>query len=530
MMLEELRRASDGRATGNGYRGAAPKRLCDLVDERATRDGARVALIEGSRRTSYAGLAEASRQAAAFLAAQQVRAGDRVLIVAENGIDAVVLLLAVQSLGAWPAVVSARLSAREIEPIRAACAGRLVVFVTGNSVAAEAHARLCSARAYDEAFGRGAIGLFDASAEAEPLPVDPGNGVGLLLFTSGTTGRPKAVMIAHRAMLAAGASMVRSRDLTAEDVIYGGAPVSHVMGGSTLLAAVFTTGACLRLMAGFSADELAGWISRGELTFLMAVPALHAKLVDHIAAARIDVSRHRLRCLVTGGAPLDAALARRIEATFGMPLGNAYGMTECAPILRVPPDVRAAGASVGFPESGIEVRLVANENDVEDGAVGEIWVRGPMLMLGYYRDPEATEAVMRPGGWFCTGDLARRLEGGDYAIVGRCKDLIIRSGFNVYPGEVEAAILEHPAVARCAVVGRAASDGDEEVIAFVELARCSQPNPQGILEAAGRRLAGYKRPSRIVVLEELPLVASGKVARARLRELATGLDAVEQRK
>lgn len=528
MIIDEPRSESDDRAIGNARSGAAAQRLCDLVDQRAMRDGAHVALIEGARHASYAELASSCGKAASCLAAHGVRAGDRVLIVAENGIDAVVLLLAVQSLGAWPAVVGARLPEREIAQTRTTCAARLVVFVTGNSAASEAHARSHSATAYDEPFGRGAIACFDASAEPEPPAADPGDGVGLLLFTSGTTGRPKAVMIAHRAMLAAGATMVRSRALTAEDVLYGGAPLSHVMGGSALLAAVFTAGACLRFMAGFAADELARWISRGELTFLMAVPALHAKLVDHIEAARMDVSRHRLRCLMTGGASLDAALARRVEATFGLALGNAYGMTECAPILRVPPGVRATDGSVGFPETGIEVRLVANDRDVEDGAVGEIWVRGSMLMLGYYRDREATEAAMRPGGWFCTGDLGRRLEGGDYAIVGRCKDLIIRSGFNVYPGEVEAAILEHPAVARCAVVGRPASDGDEEVIAFVELVPGRPANPQEILEAAGRGLAGYKRPSRIVVLAELPLGATGKIAKTRLREIATGLDGVEQ--
>ena len=174
-----------------------------------------------------------------------------------------------------------------------------------------------------------------------------------------------------------------------------------------------------------------------------------------------------------------------------------------------------------MPIPGVELRIVDNHgNDVPPGEAGEIWIRGPNVMKGYYRDPAATAQVMRPGGWLATGDIGRReAEGGALFIEGRLKELIIRSGFNVFPAEVEAVLNAHPAVSQSAVVGREV-EGNEEVVAFVELKPGAGVTPAELVEFAGRALAPYKRPADVIVLPSLPAAASGKILKARLRAFA----------
>ncbi|HUP98363.1 MAG TPA: AMP-binding protein, partial [Usitatibacter sp.] len=179
--------------------------------------------------------------------------------------------------------------------------------------------------------------------------------------------------------------------------------------------------------------------------------------------------------------------------------------------------------SVGPALPGVELRIVDGAGrDLPDGDVGELWARGPNVMKGYYRDPGATAATMRPGGWLATGDLARREPGGACFIEGRVKELIIRSGFNVFPVEVEAVLNAHPAVSQSAVVGRPVA-GDEEVVAFVELASGRQASVEALLAHCAAALAPYKRPSRLVVMTALPAAASGKVLKGKLAQMAREL-------
>lgn len=491
----------------------------------AVRDGGRIALIEGERSITYSDLANASENAGALLRARGVRAGDRVLIVAENGICAVVFLVAAQRLDAWPAMANARMPAEEIERMRVAADARLVVFVTANSHAATAHAAYGASEFVDsECLGRIGLGFFQEQARAEPVHVAGDKQVGLLLFTSGTTGRAKPVMISHRAMINAGYSLAQTRQLCGDDIFYGGSPISHVLGASAILTSVFYAGAALRLIARVDMADLVRSIATGGITFLMAVPTVYAKMLETATSIGIDLSRHRLRCLMAGGSPLDPKLSARVSEFLGLPMGNGYAMTECAPIARTPLGATACDGSVGYPEAGCEIRLVVGDRDAPAGEPGEIWVRGPSLMMGYYRDAESTAAVMRPGGWFATGDLGRQLPNGEYSVVGRSKDVIIRSGFNVYPAEVENALLGNAAIAQCAVVGRKTSYGDEEPVAFVTLLSRHGIEPSGILDEVSSRLVAYKRPARIIILPELPLGPTGKIARSRLAEMAAALD------
>ena len=230
-----------------------------------------------------------------------------------------------------------------------------------------------------------------------------------------------------------------------------------------------------------------------------------------------QLDRGSLRLIAVAGAPLDPTLKAMIEREFGQPLLNAYGITECAPgISGVRAEAPRKDTSVGTILPGIEVRLVdPGGAPVANGEVGELHVRGPNVMRGYYRAPEATAAAIDKEGWFSTGDLAR-FEGDALFIAGRTKELIIRSGFNVYPAEVEAVLNAHPAVVQSAVIGRAV-DANEEVVAYVQLLPGANATARELMEHAARLLTAYKRPSEIVILDALPTSSTGKILKHRLK-------------
>jgi acyl-CoA synthetase (AMP-forming)/AMP-acid ligase II len=281
-------------------------------------------------------------------------------------------------------------------------------------------------------------------------------------------------------------------------------------------------GATLFLQARFNPASMAECVATRGITVCQGVPAMYAKLLEHLKTRGAQkLSAPSLRFIYAGGSPLGAALQREVESAFGLTLHNGYGLTEASPtITQTRHDEKRDDCSVGRALPGVEVRIVDREGkDVAPGEVGELWARGPNVMKGYYRDPAATAATLRPGGWLATGDLARQTPDGACFIEGRLKELIIRSGFNVFPAEVEAVLNSHPEVTQSAVVGRCAG-GDEEVVAFVELVPGARATPAALLEFASAGLAPYKRPAEIVVLASLPAAPSGKVLKARLAALA----------
>ncbi|MDQ2989397.1 MAG: fatty acid--CoA ligase family protein, partial [Pseudomonadota bacterium] len=251
---------------------------------------------------------------------------------------------------------------------------------------------------------------------------------------------------------------------------------------------------------------------------MQGVPAMYARLLELSAA---PVKSH-LRFIYAGGSPLDPVLKQQVEQLLGMPLHNGYGMTESSPtISQTRLEAPRADTSVGTVIPGVEVRIVdAGGTDVAPGDAGELWVRGPNVMKGYYREPALTAATMREGGWLNTGDMARQDPDGALFIVGRTKELIIRSGFNVYPLEVETALNAHPGVTQSAVVGRAVAGGNEEVVAFVEPDPQHPPSVQELRDYLAARLSPYKCPSEIVIMTALPAAATGKILKGQLKTLA----------
>ncbi|MGH9351239.1 MAG: class I adenylate-forming enzyme family protein, partial [Terriglobia bacterium] len=258
-------------------------------------------------------------------------------------------------------------------------------------------------------------------------------------------------------------------------------------------------------------------------TVLLGTPAMFALLVEYAGLKGFaSMEFPQLRIISSAGAPLHAALKSAVERFFGRALQNAYGMTECSPnIAQTRIESPRSDTSAGPVFPGVEIKLIGpDRKPAAEGEAGELWVRGPNVMKGYYRAHEETAAAIDAEGWFNTRDLAR-LENGNLFITGRSKDLIIRFGFNVYPAEVEAVLGAHPAVARSAVIGRPVKgvEGDEEVIAFVQPLPGSPLTAPELAEHAARHLAPYKRPSRISVIPAMPLTPNGKVAKDELAKM-----------
>jgi len=307
----------------------------------------------------------------------------------------------------------------------------------------------------------------------------------------------------------------------AGDVAYGVLPMSHVFGLASVLVGTLYGGACLHVAPRFAPAQVLADLKAG-LTMWNGVPAMFAKFLEHIRLSGAKVEAPALRFLSAGGSPLDPAIKAETEALFGRVLNNGYGLTESAPtICQTRLDAPRGDCSVGHALPGVEARIVGPDGqDMPDGQVGELWSRGPGTMKGYYRAPGMTDEVIDAEGWLNTGDFARRDPDGALFIVGRAKELIIRSGFNVYPAEVEAVFNAHPLVTHSAVVGRPAADGNEEVVAFVQVAPGTELAATELEEWAATRLAPYKRPGEVVVVGHLPAGATGKILKNRLAEAA----------
>jgi acyl-CoA synthetase (AMP-forming)/AMP-acid ligase II len=302
--------------------------------------------------------------------------------------------------------------------------------------------------------------------------------------------------------------------------------MSHIVGFSILLVATLMSGATAQLVPRYDPAALAKAIADDGVTILSGVPATYQRLLEFKAANHIPrLKRGRLRHMLVAGAPLDLTLKERVEEEFRQPLLNNYGTTECSPGLAgVRSHSPRSDASVGPFLPGIEHRLIDRHGrPVPAGEVGELHVRGPNLMLGYYRAPNLTAKAIDADWWFNTGDLAR-LDGDHLFIAGRSKELIIRSGFNVYPPEVEAVLNSHPQVVQSAVIGRAVP-GNEEVVAFAQLLPGATVSAQELMDYAARQLTSYKRPREIILLKALPAASTGKVLKHQLWEAAAAANA-----
>jgi long-chain acyl-CoA synthetase len=501
----------------------SPLRISDLLTPWVQRSPDHLALVEASGSWTYRQLASEIEQTKTWLTESCVRPGDRVVIVGENCRAFVAIFLAVTDLDAWPVLVNAKLSEREIDEIIQHCGARRVLYTIEVSPQAAEHAQRHGARS-ESIGGLGSIGLGPLYEESEPEIVDPdlSNRIAALIYTSGTTGLPKGVMLTHRNLLFMAKVSVGIRSLTMQDRLLGVLPMSHAVGLSVVLLGSLKSGATLCLSSRFDAMTVRSILEKHRITIALGVPAMFIQFLDYAKLRNLKtISFPHLRIISSSGAPLHPTTKFAVETLFGLTLHNGYGVTECSPTIATARlEDPCKDTSVGRVLPGIEVKFVRpDQKSVPEGEVGELWVRGPNVMKGYYRAPRETAAAIDSEGWFNTRDLAR-MDNGHLFIVGRTKELIVRFGFNVYPAEVEAVLNSHPKVARSAVIGRTVK-GDEEVVAFIQPLPDASLTAAEIAEFVSTKLALYKRPSEIVFVDSMPLTLTGKVRKEELTRLAS---------
>lgn len=501
-----------------------PARLSTRVLENAQLLAGQPAIVDGNVRWNYAELGQEIQSACGWLKALGFRPGDRMMTVSENCRALVVLLLAASELDVWVAIVNSRLSAQEVDLIQSNCLPRRVFYTCDASPEACQHAARSAADHYQHPqLGDLAISpLYDS--EPERVYASGAEQVAAMIYTSGTTGIPKGVMLTHRGILYIASISGGMRHLSQGQRVYGVLPMSHIFGLSSVCMGSLYNGACLYTVPRFDAEHMLATLKQERITVLQGVPAMYARALEFLKHEHRSLEAPELIYISAGGAPLDSDTKVRVEAAFGLTLHNGYGLTEASPtISQTRIDDCHVSSTVGRVLPLLEYRLepLSDSGHAEqpNENVGELWVRGPNVMKGYFRQLEATRATLTEDGWLNTGDIAKLDDDGYLYIVGRSKELIIRSGFNVYPPDVEAVINEFPAVTLTAVVGRQVS-GNEEVVAFVQSEPGVELDVAELKAFIAERLAPYKRPSHIVLMDILPSTASGKILKGRLRDLA----------
>jgi long-chain acyl-CoA synthetase len=496
-----------------------PRRLHEVMAPQLAAAPDRVALIEDGAKWTYRELDNYVRQTAEHLMAFGIRPGDRMMIVSENCIVLAALLLAASQIDAWAIVCNPRLSARELDQIRDHSGARRMFFTCGISREAAAHASRCGADVLSFGPLRDVgVSALNETTGVEPVEDGAAKQVAVLIYTSGTTGKPKGVMLTHQNLLVSAKTTALFRRMTDRDKVYLVLPISHIVGISLLIMTLMAGGA-VRLVSKYDPAALAKAMAEEGITILNGVPATYQRLLEYKTVSGLKrLERGALRLMGVAGAPLDPELKARIENELGLPLSNGYGITECSPgISGVRHNAPRNDEAVGTLLPGVEARIRTLDGiPVGNGEIGELHVRGPNVMRGYYRELALTAAVIDSEGWFNTGDLAR-FEGDVLYIVGRTKEMIIRSGFNVYPAEIEAVLNSHKDVVQSAVVGRKV-DGNEEVVAFVQLIAGSRLSPSDLAAYLAPQLTSYKRPAEIIVLDALPATSTGKILKHKLAE------------
>ncbi|MCY0904761.1 long-chain-fatty-acid--CoA ligase [Arthrobacter sp. H14-L1] len=474
---------------------------------------------------SYAAMDALSRKVAGLLKDRGLAPGDRVALISPNLPLMPPIYYGILRFGAIVVPLNPLLKSREVQ-YHLTDSGAKIAFawdgvlgeVGPGAEAAGADVILINA---DLMGLLGAVESVDETAEAAP------DDSAVILYTSGTTGRPKGAELTHENLRSNAECSTGLFGAQINDVVFGGLPFFHVFGQTCALNAAVMAGCTVTILPKFDPVKALEIIERDKVTIFEGVPTMYIALLRARAAEgnrdRFDVSS--LRVAASGGSALPLEVLHEFERTFAATLLEGYGLSETSPVVcfNQLDGIRKPG-SIGTAVRGAQLRVVDEDgHDVEAGTVGELAVAGPYVMKGYWNNPEATTAAI-PDGWFRTGDLARMDEDSVFYIVDRKKDMILRGGYNVYPREVEEVLYEHPAVAEAAVVGRPDEVHGEEIIAVVALkenaAGAEDPERLAaqIQEFVKDRIAAYKYPRQVLIVNALPKGPTGKILK---REIST---------
>jgi long-chain acyl-CoA synthetase len=491
--------------------------LASLLTESAERSPDAPAIRLGEVELSYAELDDRSARLATLLRENGVEQGDRVGVMLPNVPEFPVAYYGVLRAGGVVVPMNVLLKRREIAFYLEDSGARLLLAWHGFAEEARAGAADAGAELVEVE-----PAVFAATLEElEPSPdvaETAEDDVAVLLYTSGTTGKPKGAELTHLNL--ARNAEISSRttcEVDAGDVVLGALPLFHSFGQTVGMNASLRVGACLTLVPKFDPGEALATMQRDGVTHFYGVPTMFGALLHHPERERFDTSA--LRNCVTGGASMPVEVLRGFEDAFGATVLEGYGLSETSPVAcSNHPDMERKAGSIGTPIEGVEMRLVdESDQPVDQGEVGEIVIRGHNIMKGYWQRPEATAEAMR-GGWFHSGDMARTDEDGYFYIVDRKKDLIIRGGYNVYPREVEEVLYEHPKIREAAVLGVPHDEWGEEIGAAVVLHEGEELSPEEASAYVKDRIAAYKYPRVVWFLDDLPKGPTGKILK---REIET---------
>ncbi len=497
-----------------------------LTHEANQPNAALLFLPESDRTLTYGQLARETRQLAARLDALKIEAGDHVGFLLHNGLQTASIFLGTMAAG------------YVVTPLNLLSQGTALAYVLEHS-----QVRVVFTSAHYEQQLRDAISLLsppiacriqtividsDASEAHVGYGERPLNGSidastpALLMYTSGTTGKPKGALLTQGNLMHAGRSVCRWHGLTESDRVLSSLPLYHINGQCIATIAPFISGGSIIAPHKFSARLWWSWVERYQPTWLNLVPTIIAYLLNGATGSAED-SRHwpNIRFARSASAPLPPEQHRAFEELFGIGVIEAMGMTECASVVFCNPQ-NPADRKYGTPglPCGVEARVVstATGEPLSDGATGELQLRGNNVMLGYYNAPDKTAEAIAASGWLRTGDLGHRDAGGFYFVTGRIKELIIKGGENIAPREIDEALLSHPAVLEAAVVGIPDANYGQDILAAVVLKQGAECDEETLRVHCLRMLGRYKTPKTFRFVDDLPKGASGKVQRLKLLE------------
>jgi long-chain acyl-CoA synthetase len=487
--------------------------LAGILTNAARRYGDRAAIKLDATELSYSSLDAAASAVGDLLRGAGVGPGDRVGLMLPNVPYFPIVYYGILRAGAVVVPMNVMLKEREAG-FYLSDSGAKVVFawhdyaevVRPAAAAAQTQVVLVEPGRFDALLSE--VELPGPHLDAEREPYD----TAVVLYTSGTTGSPKGAELTHGGLRENAAGVVDMLRLGDEgEVIFGGLPLFHSFGQTSCMNTSVTAGATFTLLPRFDPGTTLEILERDRVTVFEGVPTMYSALLHHPQRDAYDLSA--LRLCISGGAALPVEVLRQFEEAFGCAVLEGYGLTETSPVASFNQLGRPRKpGSIGTPIADVEMKVVDDRgNDVRQGEVGEIVIRGYNVMKGYWNRPDATADAIDAAGWFKTGDMARIDEDGYFFIVDRKKDLVIRGGYNVYPREIEDVVYEHPAVREAAVLGVPHETLGEEVAAVVSLKPGAAAEPDEIREWVKERVAAYKYPRHVWIVDELPKGPTGKI-------------------
>jgi long-chain acyl-CoA synthetase len=482
--------------------------LADLLTRAASQHGDRIALKLDEQELNYAFLDEGASRIAGLLRARGIEPGDRVGIMLPNVPYFPVVYYGILRAGGVVVPMNVLLKAREVDFYLSDSGAKTLFVWHGFAGEAPDDAIVVTPGEFEQLV----IGADSAPENVERAADD----TAVILYTSGTTGTPKGAELTHDSLRTNCEVTAKTlAQLTPDDVILGALPLFHSFGQTCGLNAAVSGGACLSMIPRFDPVKALEIIQRDGITVFEGVPTMYHAILNVPSREDYDVSS--LRLCISGGSAMPVEVMRGFEQAFDCKVLEGYGLSETSPVASFNhPDRDRKPGSIGTPIQGVEMRVVDDDGDeVAQGGVGEIAIRGHNVMKGYWNRPDATAEVLDGDGWFRTGDMATVDDDGYFFIVDRKKDMIIRGGYNVYPREIEEVLYEHPAVSEAAVIGVPDDAMGEEVGAAVVLK--AEAGADDIRAFVKDRVAAYKYPRVVWFLDELPKGPTGKILKREIK-------------